>query len=375
MSLESGTHNDQEKLKENVTNMKVRYPKILEVAFFVVLLHCLGGGRLVVAQSATQTEQTGGQRGDVYSSEFTSTRPTGKSTNPRRYRYLIRTHPRPTSRSPKGTVYASIGVTIGRARAATDAEVKDTSIAKVSVCAERQENRCVRWQEMAVERISDSTPITNGTLIQMMIEYLAYKDAAGMNQDSNRLGYLYVINRVEFKDKTASPPRLIYPIKSNFGGHSLVLPGKTVMLPGPRLPWRVTRNKAAVQEFETYIIIISPVPLKDTNGLELQGDNLSDIPLALDEQLVRNWIKWWGGGEVRLDLENGVGQLFSQREQAAGGDPAQMTRDSALIDADLNQADPPPQIGFSKAINPGGTMLITIKLPFKDTTAAAQTGQ
>jgi hypothetical protein len=39
---------------------------------------------------------------------------------------------------------------------------------------------------------------------------------------------------------------------------------------------------------------------------------------------------------------------------------------SEVSDSDLTPDDPGPQIGFHKAVPPGGTMLITIKLPFKE---------
>ena len=140
------------------------------------------------------------------------------------------------------------------------------------------------------------------------------------------------------------------------------------MLPDPQRLWQITRNKIAPQEFETYIIIISPEPLKDSNGEELQPGRTA---LELSEELVNGWVRRWGGAEIRLDLEQGAGQLFSQREQAASGNPTNTSRDTEEMDTDLKQGDPPPQMGFSKAIAPGGTMLVTIKLPFKDATATA----
>lgn len=364
---------------------KSSYLKILTVAVFIVVLHCLASVQLLVAQSGTQTEQSDGTRGDVYSSEFTSTRPAGKNPNIKRYRYLIRAQAKPTSQSTKrgkstpanpspplakGTVYVSIGVTIGHGRPATEAELKDSSIAKVQgKCLEWQGKVCVRRQEMVAERISDNTTIMHETPIQMMIEYLAYKDAAGMKHASHRVGYLYVINRVEFKDKPPSTPKLIFPTMRTFGGDNRVLPGKTVMLPEPQRLWQITRNKTATQAFETYIIILSPEPLKDSEDKELQ---LNETALSLDEGLVKNWVQRWGGGESQSDLEQGVGQLFTKREQAASGDPTDPSRDTDEMDADLKQDDPPPQMLFSKTVTPDGTMLVIIRLPFKDgvTTAA-----
>lgn len=135
------------------------------------------------------------------------------------------------------------------------------------------------------------------------------------------------------------------------------------MLPAPERLWQITRNKKALQAFETYVIIISPEPLEFSPGKNRQGENLGET--VLDEGLVNNWVKLWGGGEIQSDLENGLGQLFTKREQSASGDPTETSRDTDVMDTDLKQADPQPQMVFRKAVTPGGTMLITIKLPFK----------
>jgi hypothetical protein len=354
---------------------KLKLTLMLNVSVIALLLSGFSSGQPLIAQtpspprSGDQSGQRDDQRGDIVSADFfTDARPGRRNSRPTKSLYRER-RPLGTQRvPPKGKVFVRLGVTTGRGRVATDEEIKDNGIAKVSMCAERRENKCIHWQELVVERISDDTPITDGTPIQMIIEYLASRDAAGTQQESNRVGYLYVINRVEFKDKPASTPRLIYPTALTFGGDNRVLPGKTVMLPGPQRLWQITRNKKATQEYETYIIIISPTLLKDSKGKELQ---LEKTPLELNEELVKNWVKWWGGGEIRSDLEQGVGHLLTKREQAASGDPTERRRDTDEMDADLKQDDPPPQMVFSKAMTAGGTMLVIIRLPFKDTVTVA----
>jgi hypothetical protein len=349
--------------------------KLMLIVMGIVLLLC-GFSHPLVAQtnaspqSGERTGQSAGQRGDTVSSDFfVDTRPSGNSSTPSKPSSRARPSARTQLAPPKGKVFVKVGVTIGRGRPATEAEIKDHSLAKVSICAGREgpENRCIRWQDMVVERVSDDTPITDRTPVQMMIEYLAYRDAAGTQQAPDRVGYLYVINRVQFPDGTASSPKLIYPTRQTYGGNGIVVPGKPVMLPDPQRLWQINRNKTATQAFETYIIIVSPKPLKDSRGLELQDNNLGDntVPLELDKELVKKWVQWWGGGVIRSDFKEGLGQLFTQREQSASGNPTATSRDTVVMDADLKQDDPRPQIGFHKAITPGGTILITIKLPFQ----------
>jgi hypothetical protein len=136
--------------------------------------------------------------------------------------------------------------------------------------------------------------------------------------------------------------------------------------------WRVSRSKSGtVQAFETYIIIISPQPLKDSSGRRLQGLDLDEGSLKLDAGLVGKWVRLWGGGEWRGELENGAGQLITQREQDASGDPHRDERTTDEESSDLTKKDAPPQIVFRRSLSPVGTMLVTIKLPFKDEAPAA----
>lgn len=352
-------------------------PTNLKMAFVLLLL--TGFGNYLLAQKTSpsqpaEQERNEGQRGDLFSGDaFVDTRPGGKSSTSSKADYRVRPSGAKRTALPKDRVFIKLGVTLGRGRPASDAEIKDNQTAKVPGCAERDAtgNKCIRWQDMVVERISDVTPIVDKTPVQMMIEYLAYRDPTGAKQVFDRIGYLYVINRVEYANGKVSPPKLIYPTKQTFEGNSIVMPGKPVILPDPQRLWQISRNQAAAQTFETYIIIVSPKPLRDSNGLELQGNNLGDnrTPLGLGDALVTNWLRLWGSGVIQLDLPSGLGQLFTIREQSASGNPAGISRDTGVMDADLKLDDPRPQIGFQKAVVPGGTILVTIKLPFKDAAA------
>lgn len=344
------------------------------MAFVLILLSGVGNHLLGQQTSPTPPAEQEVQRGDLFSGDaFVDTRPVGQSSNSAKADYHIRRYGGKQTALAKGRVFIKLGVTIGRGRPATDAEIQHKQTAKVQSCAERDraENKCLRWQDMVIERIDNETPIVDNTPMQMMIEYLAYRDSANTKKVFGRMGYLYVINRVEYADGKMSVPRLIYPTKQTFEGNSVVMPGKPVILPDPQRLWQITRNKTAAQALETYIIIVSPKPLKDSKGIVLQGNNLGDnrTSLELNETLVKNWLRWWGRGVVQFDLNGGWGQLFTAREQSASGNPAGTSRDTNVMDADLKQDDPKPQIGFQKATAPGGTILVTIKLPFRDTTS------
>jgi len=333
---------------------KVRFIATLWFVIAAALLYCQGDGLssgppwLALTQSTVQTEADN-ERGTVKAKEFISSRLGGTHPHPGRYRSR--------QRIPQERAFVALGVTIGRGRRATEVERKDTNAAKVYVRS---------GEEYVLERISDGAAITDGTLMQVMIEYLAHSEVAG-RMLADRVGYIYVINREQYPDGKYSAPRLIFPTKRTYGGDGRVLPGKTVTLPVPDRVWKISRSASGTaQAFETYTIIVSPKPLKDSFGRELQLGNLEAGSLNLDEKLVDGWMRLWSGGDWRGDLEHGEGQLITRREQNASGDPARAERSTDEESSDLTKGDPPPQIVYRRVLRPGGTMLITVKLPFKE---------
>jgi hypothetical protein len=319
-------------------------------------------------QTTTQSERDV-ERSTIKSEEFVRARPGGNSSQPAGYHYRIAATNKPHQRKRPGShtqrftagndgpTKLTIGVTIGRARRATEAERLDESLAKV---------RSRSGADFVLERMTHDVAVSHGTLMQMMIEYLAGPDA------TNRVGYLYVINRVQYSNGTYSEPRLIFPTRRTYGGDSRVLPGKVVILPDPQRLWEISRNSSREQAFETYLIIISSAPLKDSDGQDLEGDHLTETPIKLDEKLVAGWIRNWGAGELRADLTSSTTKYLTQREQAASGNTSANERDTSEQSSDLTQADLPPQNVFRKSVNRSGKMLVTIKLPFKASAITAR---
>jgi hypothetical protein len=280
----------------------------------------------------------------------------------------------PDGPQPRGKTYATVGVTITRGRPMTDAELADGSLAKVNGCVQRREGQCIKRQDMVLERIANPSVVSDGEQVQMVIEYLAYLDASGTTQ-SDRVGYLYVMNREQYPNKSYGPPSLIYPTSRTFRGDSRVLPGKVATLPAPNRFWTISRSTSGtIQDYETYTIIISPRPLKDLRGRDIQRGNVAIKPEEL-EVLLPRWLGHRGGAAERAELENREGRLVTQQEQEAGGNPNNDERSTGEEGSDLAQDDPPPQTVFSKVVRPGGKLLITIRLPYKGSAEPPATGQ
>lgn len=271
----------------------------------------------------------------------------------------------PDGQQPRGKTYSTVGITITRGRPMNSTELADGRLAKVNGCVQRRAGECIKRQDMVLERIANPSTVSDGEQVQMIVEYLAYLDASG-NVQSDQVGYLYVINREQYPNKAYGPPSLIYPTSRTFRGDSRVLPGKVATLPTPDRLWTISRSTSGtIQAYETYTIIISPRPLKDLRGRDIQRGNVAIKSNELAVLLPR-WINQWGGSAERAELENRAGQLVTQQEQDAGGNPNNDERTTGEEDSDLAQDDPPPQTVFGKVVKPGGKLLVTIRLPYKD---------
>jgi hypothetical protein len=260
----------------------------------------------------------------------------------------------PVGSPPKGKTYMTLGVTLWRIRLATEAESKDSKAPTEKMTWDGQEH------EVIATRISNENSITEKDLIQMTVEYLPERNRADA-MPSNQAVYLYVINREQF-DSGLKNARLIFPTLLTYQGDNRLLPGKTVTLPDPKRPFRIKRgyDGGHSQSFETYTIILSPVPLDSELPQEL-----SKKAMALTPNLVKGWEQQMGVTEIRADLQNGVGHARTQQELASSGDLSEVrgTEDSA---EDLTQYDAPPQTVFRRVVKPGEGMLVIVRVPFKE---------
>jgi hypothetical protein len=237
----------------------------------------------------------------------------------------------------------------------TEAESNNPKVSTERMMWDGQEH------EVVVTRISDESPITEKDLIQMTIEYLSDREGADA-MPSNQAAYLYVINREQFGESLKNS-HLIFPTLQTYEGDNRLLPGKTVTLPDPKRPFHITRgnDRGQAQTYETYTIILSPVPLNSELPQEL-----GKKAMVLSPDLVKEWEQQMGVTEVRADLRNSVGQERTQRELGASGDPGESRGTEDTAD-DLTQDDPAPQTVFRKVVKSGEGMLVIVRVPFKET--------
>ena len=259
----------------------------------------------------------------------------------------------PLGPPPKGKRDMTLGVTLWRVRPATDAEDNDAKVEKERMWWNQQEHSVV------VTRISDKSSLPNQDLLQMTIEYLPDRNGSG-SRKLNQAAFLYVVNREQFPDGHFENARLIFPTELTYRGDNRLLPGKTVTLPAPTRPFRIQRGAATpTQAFETYTIILSPVPLDSQLPRKISGQ-----AMKLSPKSVSDWEERMGITVARADLRDGIGQTRTERERGANGDPEE-TRSTVDSAEDLTQDDLPPQTVYRKVAKPGDGMLVNIRIPFE----------
>lgn len=90
---------------------------------------------------------------------------------------------------------------------------------------------------------------------------------------------------------------------------------------------------------------------------------ITDKPLALSAEKIKEWERLWGTQSNRLELEGGAGQTTSAKAQTEGS----KSLDQEGEEAQLTEDDPLPQTVYRAAIKTGNPLLVTVPLRFRAT--------
>jgi hypothetical protein len=189
--------------------------------------------------------------------------------------------------------------------------------------------------EPKAERVTADTLFLEGEHLRLSIE---------ATQEGN--GYLYIIDREVYADRTMSDPYLIFPSQTTPPGGNMVTAGKPVYVPaqGDPNPYFTLERSRRDHVCENLTIIISPTPLK----LLLETPT---NPAKLDVAQVAQWEKQWGGRVERREGRNGVGKQWTLAE-----------REASRGERRLVQGDPLPQTIFLVKAKPGAPMMLQVLL-------------
>jgi hypothetical protein len=226
---------------------------------------------------------------------------------------------------PPGKVFAQVGVTIWRFRPATAAD-------KTKELVEEEDAQPTQW---SLERIAEGTLLAPGQKVRLGIESLS------------RDGYLYVVDREQYADGSFGEARLIFPTKRTPEGANSVKAGKIVYIPAAPRYFRIKPSQTSKGHVaEVLTVLVSSKPLVDAAQLSMS-------PMVIERAQLESWEKQWGATPTKFEMEGGVGQTMSEKEQAAG-----------LGNSELTRNEPVPQTIYRVAIKPEDNLVLTVPLRF-----------
>jgi hypothetical protein len=241
-----------------------------------------------------------------------ATRPTYRPVGPSR----------PAAKPPAGSEVVELGVTVWRLRRARAGDTARLLVQEADVSSQ--------WTP---ERVPVGSPLGSGDRVRVSIE-------------SPRAGYLYVVDREVYADKSAGEPYLIFPTTRTRGGDNKVSGGRLVEIPAQddRPPFFTMRPSRADQLGERLTIVVTESPLRDvTIGAE---------PAKLPRALVDEWETKGAAAVEHLEMVGGAGRAWSAAEQRAGADATRL----------LKQDDPPPQTLFRVIVSRTDLVAVNVVL-------------
>lgn len=272
----------------------------------------------------------------IRAEEFLGTRPAmnppprrNSQTPPARYKTAAKVPAGTnlTAPPPDGLAFAQVGVTTWRFRK-SNARDKTKELIEVDV----EEGPA----EYTLERVEDGAPLAPGQIVRLSIESLT------------RDGFLYVIDREQYADGSLSEPLLIFPSKKS-GDSNRVKAGRIISIPSGKGKGFQLKPKPGDkrQVAEVITILVSPNQLVDFAKLSAKP--------YLPAQQVAEWEKKWGAAPTKFELDGGLGQAMTEKEQAAGADTT----------AELTREDPGPQTVYRVAIKPDNPLILSVPLKLK----------
>lgn len=233
-----------------------------------------------------------------------------------------------TKSSPgPGFEYAKVGVTIWRLKGDGSKDLGQ-----------------VGEEAQTLEQVEVSTQLAIGSNVRLGVEPIT------------REGYLYVIDREQFADGSYGTPQLIFPTMRTRKGNNLVRAFERVLIPRRPSYFRINRSGTGkTQIAEVLTIIISPTKLQ-------LPVSLSDKPMTLRAEQIKEWETKWSAPVVELEMEGGAGETTGAKDMGQVGEESQqLTADDSL-----------PQTVYRVTVKRGSPLLVTVPLRFE---APAATGR
>lgn len=246
----------------------------------------------------------------ITSDAFTDTRPkpkkrTGHFRKPRTYRLASNPLAQPLDKFSANTL--KVGVTLWKV----------------------QRTGAGRSKRQVATRVEADTQFHDGDLLRLSIE-------------SPRTGYLYVVDRDWFTDGSSGDTKLIFPLR---GEDNRLEAGKLIDIPAEdESPFKATPRPNQAGEMLTILITGAPLSLP-----------LSNDSLPISHSQLTEWERMWSGMTERFEMNGGVGQARTIREQEAV---------SARGIRQLTRDDPAPQTIYFMTPRSSNGLLFNLLLSY-----------
>jgi hypothetical protein len=215
-----------------------------------------------------------------------------------------------------------IGLTIWRLRPSRTADDREARL-----LLEEASSKELEWTP---ERVEADTIFASGERVRLGVE-------------SPRDGYLYVIDREQYRDGSVSDPYLIFPSLNNRDGANSVAAGKLIELPGRSAVFRLDPLRPDYAG-EVLTIVVTPEPLKDVKP--------GTGPVKLNSETVAKWESQWEVDFERFEMVGGAGKSYTKAEKEAGQDGSRS----------LTQNDAMPQTLYQVNVKSGAPLLVKVPL-------------
>lgn len=280
---------------------------------------------LLIFSAAAYTQVPGedDETRDLVDTAFMKKRPAGKSYSRRTQttaRYKFVSKKRSLVQNDRSTASAVVGVTVWRLRPSKASD--DQAVRQL----------IHKQGEWTPERVSGSTPLTEGSRVQLTIE-------------SPRAGYLYVFDREIYADGTHGEPYLIFPTLNINNGDNKVAAGRIIEIPSAEddPPFYTLTRSRTDHDGEALTVIVSDTPLSDVS--------IGRTSQKVSAEHFASYETKWGGMTEQLELDKGAGKPMSKAEKAA-----------LAGNSFLTQADSPPQTIYRVVVKPDQPLLVTVPL-------------
>lgn len=175
-------------------------------------------------------------------------------------------------------------------------------------------------------------------------------DRVRLSIESPRPGYLYILNREVYEDKSYGPPKVLFPTQRIRAGNNYLAAGSPVEFPDlcdnanyfEFLPPRGENKPVA----EALILLVIDKPLTDV-GVPRDA-------LRIPVDWIASWERRWAGRTSVYDLDGGEGKAYTLGELNAA---YEIRREGRAGTRELTQGSPQPQTLYTVESSSEGAMV------------------